>query len=288
MEWKPVYIKEQVYIESLYSFFIENKPLGFHFPGEIHDFWECRYILKGSICVSGDDKVYELSQGDLVFHKPMELHKFYIDNENGAELLIFSFNMKGPLTEYFKDKVFHLTDEQKAILERMVNFARKNYHNDENASFKKETRFLNCAKDTPLYLQRITVFLYDLLLSLGEKGDISEFSSTPPALAFQRAVNFMNEMIYEHPSVSEIAKHCYLSESGLKRLFANYAGIGIHKYFLKLKFKVASKLLYEGVSVREVSEKLNFSSQSYFSVAFKREFGINPSDLAGKSNFTQQ
>ena len=66
---------------------------------------------------------------------------------------------------------------------------------------------------------------------------------------------------------------------GDKVLFEKYAGISIHKYFLKLKFKVATKLLKEGLSVSEVSEKLNFSSQSYFSVSYKREMRISPSEI---------
>lgn len=274
MEWNPIFIEEQIRIESLYSFFCEKLKKGFDFPGEIHDFWECRYILKGSICISGDDMVYELNEGDLIFHKPMELHKFYIDNEPGAEICIFSLGLKGPLTEYFKGKVFHLTSEQRDIIEKLLAYANSK---PVSHSLKKEEQFLIYGKEHPVYLQRVSNYIYELLLSLGESGNTSEISSAPDALLFKKTVNYMKDKIYEHPSVSDIARHFYLSDSGLKRLFLKYAGIGVHKYFLKLKFKVAAKLLEDGLSVSEVSEKLNFSSQSYFSVSFKREFGVSPS-----------
>lgn len=278
MHWNPIYVKEQLHIDTLFSLFIEYNPNGFHFPGETHNFWECLYVIEGSACVSGDDKIYELSAGDLVFHKPMELHKFYIDHENGAKLLIFSFNMKGPLSEYFKDKVFRLSDEQQGTISALLDFInRQTTLTCENYECRKEDQLLRLKNSSPVYLQRIVTFLYSLFLSLGESGNISHFSTVSDALVFQQAVQYMTEHIYEHPTVSEIAKHCFLSESGLKRLFTKYAGISIHKYFLTLKFKTAARLLQDGMSVREVSEKLNFSSQSYFSVSFKREIGINPS-----------
>ncbi len=280
MHWNPLYVKEQIHIDTLFSLFTEHKPNGFHFPGETHNFWECLYVIEGSACVSGDDKVYELSAGDLIFHKPMELHKFYIDHENGAKLLIFSFNLKGPLSEYFKDKVFRLSDEQQGIISALLNFiSRQATLAGDGSEYRKEDQLLRLKNSSPVYLQRIVTFLYSLFLSLGESGNISHFSTVSDALVFQQAVQYMTEHIYGHPTVSEIAKQCFLSESGLKRLFTKYAGISIHKYFLTLKFKIASQLLQDGMSVREVSEKLNFSSQSYFSVAFKREIGINPSKL---------
>ena len=89
----------------------------------------------------------------------------------------------------------------------------------------------------------------------------------------------MNEEIFSHPTVNQIARHCCLSVSSLKRLFIKYTGINVHKYFLKLKFKMAYQLLQDGMNISEVSEKLNFSSQSYFSASFKREIGINPSKI---------
>ena len=276
MIWKPFLVEEQIHIDALFSFFIEKQPEGFHFPGETHDFWECLYVLDGSVCVSADDRVFNLSKGDLIFHKPMELHKFYIDNKAGASLLIFSFSLKGPLSDSFKDKVFHLNDEQTKILEALLLYCQAQEENGTSPQVKRTERFLH-AKNPSLHLQRICTYLHQLLLSLGDSDSISRFSKDSDALLFQQAVQYMKEHIKRHPTVPEIARFLGLSESGLKRLFSKYAGIGIHKYFMMLKFQLASELLQNGRNVSEVSEMLNFSSQSYFSASFKKEFGKNPS-----------
>ncbi len=278
MHWKPIHVTKQVNIDTLYSLFIEKKPAGFEFAGETHNFWECRYIISGTACVSADEKIYELSKGDIIFHKPMEMHKLSINGKKGAHILIFSFNLKGKYSEYFNDKVFHLTEEQQDIMQMFSEFIKSNDDN-LNEDYKKEEQFLYSKTQNHLYLQQVVTFIEHLLLSLADNPNISKVSTTKDALIFKDVVKYMNDNIYNHPTVSDIAKNCYLSQSGLKRLFEKYAGISIHKYFLKLKFKAATKLLKEGMSVNEVSEKLNFSSQSYFSVSYKREMGISPSEI---------
>lgn len=278
MEWKPIRITKQVNIDTLYSLFIEKKPEGFDFSGETHNFWECRYIISGTALVSSDEKIYELSKGDIIFHKPMEMHKLSINGKKGAQILIFSFNLKGKYSEYFSDKVFTLTDDQQYIIEMFIDFIKSN-GSDSDSDYKKEEQFLHAKNNSPVYLQQVTTFIEHLLLSLADNPNISKVSTSKDALIFKDVVKYMNDNIFNHPTVSEIAKNCYLSQSGLKRLFEKYAGISIHRYFLKLKFKTATKMLKEGMSVSEVSEKLNFSSQSYFSVSYKREMGISPSEI---------
>ena len=86
----------------------------------------------------------------------------------------------------------------------------------------------------------------------------------------------MKNNITSSLSVSSIANELNISESMLKRIFNKYAGIGIHKYFLTLKIQEAVYMLDDGMTVTEVSDELNFSSQGYFSRAFKREKGLSP------------
>ena len=104
MIWPANIVQNQLTIDCFYSFFEVHRDFGFHFPGETHDFWECVYVLNGSIVVSADDRVYTLNPGEIIFHKPMELHKYYVDSASGADLLIFSFSLEGPLSSTLKKK----------------------------------------------------------------------------------------------------------------------------------------------------------------------------------------
>ena len=277
--WIPHDVSEQIHIGSFYSFFERHYDNGYNFSGETHNFWECVYVLDGTICVSGDERVYNLSKDEIIFHKPLELHKFYVNGDAGATLLIFSFSLTGPLSDALKNMVFKLPEDQKCIIASLRNYI---HRKQTGHTVPDELSYLNYLfpfEDTPVYPQMLTTYIYQLILSLICDGNVSEVSTAPDALTFGQAVNYMNSQICDQPTVTDIARYCNVSESSLKRIFYKYSGIGIHKYFLKLKVKTATELLESGSGVAEAAEKLGFSSQAYFSAVFKRETGVCPSDL---------
>lgn len=270
----------QLEINSFYSFFKRYYENGFHFGGEIHDFWECVYVLDGSIQASGDGRVYDLCAGDIIFHKPLEMHKFSVTYESGATLMIFSYTLNGALAQYFQDKVFSLTNEQQSIIDDLLEFAdTKAVNNNMSTTKENYAYYLEATDGSPTYLPRVATYLQQLFLSLADDGSRTSSLKTPEAMVFRTASRYMKNNIDANVSVNDIAKACNISESGLKRIFAKYAGISVHKYFLNLKLNTASKLLQSGKSVTEVTDLLGFSSQSYFSAAFKRETGKAPSKI---------
>ena len=50
-----------------------------------------------------------------------------------------------------------------------------------------------------------------------------------------------------------------------------------------MKINYSLSLLSEGYSVAEISRVLSFSSQNYFSMVFRREMGMSPSEYKKKS-----
>ena len=120
--WQAFPVTEQIRIPELFSFFRNYYGEGYEFSGETHNFWECLYVLSGEVCVSADENVYNLTAGEIVFHKPMSLHKFIVTGQGGAELLIFSYSAQGPLSVWLRDKVFALSEAQKAIIGSMLGY----------------------------------------------------------------------------------------------------------------------------------------------------------------------
>lgn len=267
-------VENRISLECFYSFFEEYRNKNYHFDGEIHDFWECVYVSKGSLRVSGDERIYNLYEGDIIFHKPLELHKFAVTSEEGAIILVFSFSMTGALTDYFKDKVFSLSHTQKSIISEMREYINSKADTTGEAD---AYIYLYASEIYTDYLQNLSLYVIRLFLSLADSGSVTKSLITPEAILYKKAMEYMELNVYENLTVSEIAKYCAISESGLKRIFSKYAGLSIHKCFLNMKIKKALTLLGEGKSVTETAEILNFASQSYFSVAFKRETGKLPS-----------
>ena len=307
MVWVAHPVKPQIQLPAFYSLFEVHYDRGYEFPGESHNFWECLYVKEGEVCVSGDERVYDLGRGSIIFHKPLELHKFIVTGERGADLFIFSFSAEGPLTGWLSEKVFALTQFQQELLWKLYALARQSAgtggdtgsggaaragHNTGTGGAAGSGggvrtsgkaggyyRYLEPFDRLPAYSQTVASFLELFMLSLAETGSVSSVSSDPEAILFSRAVNYLNSNIHRQPSVPETARFCGVSESGLKRLFDKYAGISVHKYLLKLKIKAAVQLLENGQTVSRTAQELGFNTQSYFSRAFKRETGLSPSQV---------
>ncbi len=274
--WNSYEVNKDFGVTHIYSLFESHFDSSYCFSGETHNFWECLYIKKGRISVSGNERVFSLKEGNLIFHKPLELHKFNVESNEGADLFIFSFGMEGNVSPHLKYNVFSLNKEQKRIIEEFTCYIRK-----ENPSYlsapKKEFMYLDEGAKKGKYLSMVSLFIEMLILSLSHNKKTTLTDSSPNAATFTKAVNFMNNHISSHPSIEEIAAFCNVSTTGLKRIFNKYAGLGIHKYFLKMKINAAIELLKDGHTISETAFMLGFSNQGYFSYVFKRETGKQPS-----------
>lgn len=278
--WYSYKIKNAVTISEMYSLFEAHHDSSYIFPGESHNFWECMYVIDGAVCASGDERIYNMKKNEIIFHKPLEMHKFHIEDPKGANLLIFSFSMSGEASEFFKNKVFSLNEEQTDIIKSFLNFLRNSNSFNKN---QLHLQYLNGFGSSLTYSQTVVNYIYRLFLSLCNDSNISPTLQSSEAKIFYDAVNYMNINISSSPSIDEIAEVCNISSTGLKKTFTKYSGISIHKYFVTLKINTASQMLKDGVGVTEISEKLGFSSQGYFSFVFKRETGFSPTEYKYKA-----
>lgn len=82
------------------------------------------------------------------------------------------------------------------------------------------------------------------------------------------------------PSIESLAKRAFMSESKYKNLFRKITGITPNVFFLNNKLLESKRLLQERqLSIAQVSDSLNFASNSYFTVQFKDYFGMSPKDF---------
>ncbi len=93
---------------------------------------------------------------------------------------------------------------------------------------------------------------------------------------YQKAIEFMQEKLFEKVYVTEIAEHCGMSASGLEKIFKRHQSPGVMRYFLDLKLEYTAMKLKEGKTVNYLAEILKFSSSAHLSMAFKKKYGISP------------
>jgi len=278
--WKSYKIIPFINITEMYSLFYRHYESGYRFEGEMHNFWECVYVVDGSVYVTADGRVHSLTKGDFIVHKPLEMHKFFTDNNQGVSLFVLSFSADGDFVHELSDKVFCLNKQQKCIIEKLIQYVddtTKKYTVSQTVPLYQTA--LELFNIDILFSQTVSTYISELVLSLAQNGNICTASHSENAELYKKAIDCMNSNINKSLSVDELAYILNVSVSSLKRLFSKYSGISVHKYFTTLKIKTATDLLSSGMSVREVLEKLGFSSQAYFSACYTRETGLMPTQV---------
>lgn len=82
------------------------------------------------------------------------------------------------------------------------------------------------------------------------------------------------------PTIIELSKQITLNEFKLKRGFKAYYGTTIYGYVTRLRMEEARRLIIdEKRSVGQVATAVGFNHQSHLTDAFKRYFGILPSEI---------
>ena len=264
------YPEKQISVKGLFTVIDSQKKPGFNFEGESHPFWELVYIKDGNVGVSADERIYNLCTGDIIFHKPMEFHRIWTNDDNGPRLYVLTFEIEGDAVKKLENVSRSLDEAEKIMLERCMDKGKKAFN------FCRSRQIESVADDR--LCQEYCNALEDFLL-LNASVDCSESlpaESTSGTKLFSDIVLYLRDNIGEKLSLEGIAERFFVSPSRIKKMFAKYSGLGVIAYFNNMKMLEAQKLLREGLNVAEAAERLGFSNQFYFSSVFKKTVGMTP------------
>lgn len=261
------YVKKEINIDAFVGALDQIRPIGFVFNGEMHDFWELVMIESGNAIATAEDTIYNLHEGQLLFHKPMEFHRIKSAENSAPHLKIISFKASGKYIKNFENTCFDLSPTDKVRFSEITSTIMSALE-----LYKKD----NEAQRYNYLFNKAAVLLEGLLLDLDTLNKNSNFDPTRNEILYSEIINVMNAHCHENLSIGDIAKLCNLSVSNMKRIFSLYSDKGVAKHFLSLKIRHAMLLLSHGETVSEVAETLGFQSSSYFNTCFKRETGTSP------------
>ncbi len=208
--------------------------------------WQALYLHSGALTVTVNSSIYPLSPQNLLFISPDDF--YYIDQSDSAQYTAVQFKSSGLYDFSSVDKIIKLDlpliDLANALLA-------------EQDKFQQE-------------------LMLKLLINKCSKLDSNPTTlKDEKARIFSKAITIMERYVASTITVEDLADMLRVSLSNLKRIFRKYTGIGVHEYYLMLKINKAKQLLASGCSITRTAKMLQFSSQPYFSTAFKRVTGIS-------------
>ena len=96
-------------------------------------------------------------------------------------------------------------------------------------------------------------------------------------LQFESLIQYIAKNANAQTTVGELADFCNLPQNILSKRFSQASGTPLKSYLTRLLLQKASQqLLSSDLKIREVSEKLSFSSEYYFCRFFKKHIGKSP------------
>lgn len=268
MQYKKAVVTRPIRVEALISAFSANRGKEYVFHGESHDFWEMVYVEEGTAGITADDRVLECGPGSLVFHKPNEFHRIWTVHDDCLRFTVISFVETGSfLLERLSNSAFAISPSQQSLLHKLQNILRATGgHPFLSPVFEQD----------PVILGQFTATLELLLYQCATEQKAAQTDHSPASRLFSRAVQQMRKNLSQPLKAQQLAEELQVSLSQLKRVFHQYAMVGIHSYHLAMKIDRAKQLLSRGEPVCLVAEQLGFFNQNYFSTVFKRETGVSP------------
>ncbi len=104
----------------------------------------------------------------------------------------------------------------------------------------------------------------------------------------RNCMDYVETHIFERITLGTVAGEFGYSETYIGRKFKDETGESLVDYVNRQKMDTAKSLLREtDISIAELSERLSFSSPSYFSALFRRQFGLSPLDYQKKGRKDQ-
>lgn len=100
-------------------------------------------------------------------------------------------------------------------------------------------------------------------------------SQEDPRLSLAR--QYIRDNIARSLSCDEVAEYCHLSTRQLTRLFQCAEGLSPKRYIHRQRIACLEDMLSDhSLSLREISEKMHFSSEYYFNAFVKKHAGMTP------------
>ena len=267
--FRPVtdfHLIRQIQVNSLYTFFYQEREKGFLFSGESHPMPELTYVDQGTLHSVADGQDLLLEQGDMAIYGPNQWHMQYADMDASASFVTITFDMEGADLTPLLNRKFKAPQAAVALLKQML---------------REQDRTDPYAGDMIMCL--LTNLLLTLLRDAGEPETKLRTGSAIHSEneIIRRAQQYISTHIRAKLSVPIVARHADVSPSYLTALFHKNLQISPGEYIRRAKLQESKQMIREdNMNFTEIAAALQYSTVHHFSRQFKEKFGITPTEYA--------
>ena len=245
-----------------------------------HDFSKIVILIDGDLTYYIEGKAYILKPWDILFVNKNEIHKPVVNPNKYYERIVIWLNPDF-MAKYAQGNNYLLTCFEVAI---------KNNYNLLRLNMKSIEIIKNLIQDIQncnnsnefgseilkesLFVQ-LMVLMNRLFLNSDKNRDIEDIQYDK---TIEGVLNYINSNLENDLSIDTIASEFFISKYYLMRKFKNQIGSSIHNYVVQKRLILARSLISDGLSMSSVCSRCGFNDYSSFVRAFKKVYGVSPSN----------
>ena len=245
-----------------------------------HDFSKIVILIDGDLTYYIEGKAYILKPWDILFVNKNEIHKPVVNPNKYYERIVIWLNPdfmakyaqgNNNLVKCFEVAIknnynlLRLNMKSIDIIKNLIQDIQNCNNSDEFGSeILKESLFV-----------QLMVLMNRLFLNSDKNRDIEDIQYDK---TIEGVLNYINSNLENDLSIDTIASEFFISKYYLMRKFKNQIGSSIHNYVVQKRLILARSLISDGLSMSSVCSRCGFNDYSSFVRAFKKVYGVSPSN----------
>ncbi len=263
-----------------------NRPIVLDWKGDVEMITMC-FNLQGKLSIAHNDipGAFELSSNQ---------HNMFYGKEAEGKMKVEELKMRSFLIQLSKKSFFDIAAEGNDALKRFADLigAGKSIafsHSNLNIELNLQQcigAVLNCKYSDPLKRMFFFSKAIEMLVLQAESFD----KSVPSKSLYvkkeydKERILFARDYLVKHmecpPTLTELSRNAGINEFKLKRGFKEIFNMTAFEYLSAVRLEMArTDLLDNKKPISEIAFELGYSSLQHFSAAFKKKFGVAPSNV---------
>ena len=245
-----------------------------------HDFSKIVILIDGDLTYYIEGKAYILKPWDILFVNKNEIHKPVVNPDKYYERIVIWLNPdfmakyaqgNNDLLKCFEVAIknnynlLRLNMKSIEVIKNLIQDIQScNNSNEFGSEILKESLFV-----------QLMVLMNRLFLNSDKNRDIEDIQYDK---TIDGVLNYINSNLENDLSIDTIASEFFISKYYLMRKFKNQIGSSIHNYVVQKRLILARSLISDGLSMSSVCSRCGFNDYSSFVRAFKKVYGVSPSN----------
>ena len=238
---------------------------------------EISYVVSGKGRFFTNGRSYPVCAGDVYLNLPGERHNGIADPADPFRFFYLGYDFEPRLTE--QNTLTHI----RKMFGQVVRPIQKDRFNLQEPFLHIFSEIINARQDADLMLQtclqQILMLAYRDFFENWEKAYQPQTDAQSPRRLVYEVIHYIDVHLADLDDLAKIAAELDYSYAYLSRVFTQETGLGIQDYYQRKRFAWAAELLQNtGLSITRVAGDLRYQSIHSFSKAFRKRFGLSPSE----------